>query len=204
MLAFWFRLLTGKQSKLSLLVYNLLLNDINNTAYNRKWIVKSILDDAGYTHIWISQCEGITSVSVFKHILMQGLQINIDLQSWYAYADNSSKASNYKIFRHTFALEIYMERKYWCPLTRFRLSNHNLPIETGRLKNVTIQNRICQLCNNFDIGDESHDIFTCTFSKMKEIVTNHLSAKPNIYRLLKLFNCKTNPVFLEGFQYFVV
>ena len=56
MIAFWFRLLTGKQSKLSLLVYSLLLNDMNNYVYNHKWIVfvKSILDDAGYTHIWIS------------------------------------------------------------------------------------------------------------------------------------------------------
>ena len=78
MIAFWFILLTGKQSKLSLLVYNLLLNDMNSHVYNNKWIVfvKSILDDAGYTHIWISQCEGITSESVFKNILMQGLHIN--------------------------------------------------------------------------------------------------------------------------------
>ena len=38
--------------------------------------VKSILDDAGYTHIWISQCDGITSAAVLKKILMQGLQIN--------------------------------------------------------------------------------------------------------------------------------
>ena len=68
MIAFWFRLLTGKQSKLSLLVYNLLLNDMNNHVYNHKWLlfVKSILDDAGYTHIWISQCEGITSAAVLK------------------------------------------------------------------------------------------------------------------------------------------
>ena len=70
LITFWFRLLTGKQSKLSLLVYNLLLNDMNNHVYNNKWLlfVKSILDDAGYTHIWISQCEGITSASIFKKI----------------------------------------------------------------------------------------------------------------------------------------
>ena len=66
MIAFWFRL----QSKLSLLVYNLLLNDMNNHVYNHKWIVfvKSILDAAGYTHVWISQCDGITSAAVLKNI----------------------------------------------------------------------------------------------------------------------------------------
>ena len=38
MIAFWFRLLSGKQSKLSLLVYNLLLN-MNNYVYNHKWLL---------------------------------------------------------------------------------------------------------------------------------------------------------------------
>ena len=70
MIAFWLRLLTGKQSYLSLLVYNLLLNDMNNHVYNHKWLlfVKSNLDDSGYTHkiIWILQCDGITSAVVFQ------------------------------------------------------------------------------------------------------------------------------------------
>ena len=101
MIAFWFRLLTGKQSNLSLLVNNLLLNDMNNHVYNNKWLlfVKSILDDAGYTHIWISQCDGITSAAVFKKYINARLTDQY-LQSWYAYIDNSSKASNYKLFKH--------------------------------------------------------------------------------------------------------
>ena len=142
---------------------------MNNHAYNHKWLlfVKSVLDDAGYTHISISQCEGITSAAVLKKYINARLTDQY-LQSWYAYIDNSSKASYYKLFKHTFAFETYitiLENKYWCPLIRFRLSNHNLPIETGRWKNVTIQNRICPLCNNFDIGDEFHYTFTCTFFK---------------------------------------
>ena len=186
MIAFWFRLLTGKQSKLSLLVYNLLLNDMKNHVYNHKWLlfVKSILDDAGYTHIWISQCDGITSAAVFKKY------INARLQSWYAYIDNSFKASNYKLFKHTFVIETYiiiLERKYWCPLIRFRLSNHNLPIETGRWENVTIQNRICPLCINVDIGDEFHYIFTCIRLKNERnrFLPSFCQSKPNIYKFLK-------------------
>ena len=167
MIAFWFRLLTGKQSKLSLLVYNLLLNDMNNHVYDQKWIlfVKSFLDDAGYTHIWISQCDGITCASVLKQYINARLTDQY-LHSWYAYIDNSSRSSNYKLFKHTFAFETYitiLENKYWCPLIRFRLSNHNLPIETGKWKNVTIQNRISPLCNKFDIGNEFHYILKCVF-----------------------------------------
>ena len=96
-------------------------------------------------------------------------------------------------------------QKYWCPLIRFGLLNYILPIETGRWKNVTIQNRICPLCNNVDIGDEFHYIFTCPFFKNERnrFLPSSCQSKPNIYKLLKLFNSKT-PVFLEGFQYFVV
>ena len=36
MIAFWFRFLTDKQFNLSLLVNNLLLNDMNNHVYNHK------------------------------------------------------------------------------------------------------------------------------------------------------------------------
>ena len=77
---------------------------------------------------------GITSATVFKKHINARLTDQY-LQSWYAYIDNSSKASNYKLFKHTFAFETYitiLEKKYWCSLIRFRLSNHNLPIETGR------------------------------------------------------------------------
>ena len=99
-----------------------------------------------YTYLDIYQCEGITSASVFKKYINARLTVQY-LQSWYAYIDNSSKASSYKLFKHAFAFETYitiLEKKYWCPLIRFRLSNHNLPIETGRWTNV-IQNRICPL-----------------------------------------------------------
>ena len=66
------------------------------------------------------------------------------------------------------------------------------PIETGRWKNVTIQNRICPLCNNVDIGDEFHYIFTCTFFKnlRNRFLPSFCQSKPNIYKLLKLFNSK--------------
>ena len=189
MIAFWFRLLTGKQSKLSLLVYNLLLNDMNNHVYDHKWLlfVTSILDYAGYTHIWISQCDGITSTDVLK-IYINAMLTGQYLQSWYAYIDNSSKASNYKLFKHTFAFETYItivEKKYWCPLIRFRLSNHNLPIETGRWENVQYKTEYVHYAITLISGMSFIIYLHVPFSKMKQIVS--YQSKPNIYKLLKLF-----------------
>ena len=82
--------------------------------------------------MWLSQCNDIISASMLKSYINTRL-IDQYLQSWHTYIDNSSKASNYKLglFKNTFSFETYItviERKNWCPLLRFRLSNHNHPI----------------------------------------------------------------------------
>ena len=99
-------------------------------------------------------CKGITSASVFKNILMQGLQINTFIHGIHTLITHPKlQIINYSNIRlHSIVYHNFGER-ILCPLIRFRLSNHNLPMETGRWKNVTIQNRICVVCNDFDIGD---------------------------------------------------
>ena len=39
---------------------------------------------------------------------------------------------------------------------RFRTSNHRLLIEVGLWTNVEKHNRLCQLCQSCEIGDEFH------------------------------------------------
>jgi hypothetical protein len=48
-------------------------------------------------------------------------------------------------------------------LSKFRITNHKLPVENGRWKNIARENRICPLCNNGDIGDEFHYLFKCQY-----------------------------------------
>jgi hypothetical protein len=40
-------------------------------------------------------------------------------------------------------------------------SNHRLPIEVGRWTNVERHNRLCQLCQSREIGDEFHYVLQC-------------------------------------------
>ena len=49
-------------------------------------------------------------------------------------------------------------------ITRLRLSNHNLVIETGRHKKMDLDMRICPLCNH-GIEDEVHFLFICDIYK---------------------------------------
>ena len=48
---------------------------------------------------------------------------------------------------------------------RFRTSNHRLPIEVGRWENVERHNRLCQLCQSGEIGDELHYVLQCNCKK---------------------------------------
>ena len=43
-------------------------------------------------------------------------------------------------------------------ITKFRISAHKSPIETGRYINTERQNRLCTLCER-GIGDELHLLF---------------------------------------------
>ena len=54
-------------------------------------------------------------------------------------------------------------------LSKFRISAHNLPVETGRYKGIDDRNsRICPLCNTA-VGDEAHYLIDCSFRNIVEM-----------------------------------
>ena len=67
-------------------------------------------------------------------------------------------------FKKSFAREQYLKLltipKFRRSLTKFRISSHNLPVETGRYKGLDRKDRICPHCND-GIGDEVHYILVC-------------------------------------------
>ena len=45
-------------------------------------------------------------------------------------------------------------------MTKFRISNHNLKIETGRHSNIPVESRLCDDCTD-KIEDEQHAMIDC-------------------------------------------
>ena len=69
-------------------------------------------------------------------------------------------------------------------LSKFR-TNHKLPVENGRWKNIARENRICLLCNNGEIGDEFHYLFKCQyFGNQRKIYIKKNIARENRICLL--------------------
>jgi hypothetical protein len=79
-------------------------------------------------------------------------------------------------------------------VTRFRISAHKLPIETGRYANIEHDLRLCPICNSNEIGDEYHYFSHCSNKRLEKLRENFLNE-------LVDFNCKftslgTNNLFL--------
>ena len=82
-------------------------------------------------------------------------------------ADPDSKLNLYCHIKQSFGyspyLSVYREEKQRRALSRFRISAHNLPIETGRYvkpKKIPRSLRTCPLCTK-SVGDESHYLLHC-------------------------------------------
>ena len=192
--SYWAKLLHGKNSKISSLLYK--LGYIHNSENRVKitWIekVKNILDNCGLSNIWSPQS--------FPNIKWIKSKVKLTLtdqfkQNWSSTLQNSPKALNYRIYKENLQFENYLNilsKKDALILCRFRTCNNNLPIETGRWHNIPRENRVCQKCNLREIGDEFHYILNCkalTLQRKKCLLTKHI-ANRNIITFSEIMSSK--------------
>ena len=196
MISFWIKLLKGKETKLSRILYNFFLHkSALDIGANFKWIrcIQNILQECGFNYIWLSQKVDNEKwlISAIKQNLNDQFQ-----QKWSSDCNASSKGMIYNLFTSNIFkarnyLEIIVRRNMIHTLVKFRTSNHRLPIETGRWSNIPRNQRICMLCKE-DIGDEFHYIMTC--SALNDCRKYYLPAKytntPNTLKFFNLFSCK--------------
>ena len=66
-----------------------------------------------------------------------------------------------------------------------------LPIETGRWKNISRENKICNLCDIGDLGDEFHFLFKCSHFNIsrKQYLQTKFTNRPDILALKDIMNC---------------
>ena len=70
------------------------------------------------------------------------------------------------MYKSDISLELYnifLPIKLRTVFSRFRCSNHKLPVETGIYKNIPRSERVCVKCSQSEIGDEFHYILTVHF-----------------------------------------
>ena len=107
--------------------------------------------------------KNVYCISMFKQRVIDNYR-----QEWHEAIGVSNKLSTYCTFKTTLEPERYLscitDRKYITALAKFRCSNHNLNIESGRHCGIDITERICGYCslsNVHEIEDEYHFLCKC-------------------------------------------
>ena len=164
MIKYWIKIMQTNNPIL-LNIYALLKNDAdNNITYNgMNWAhhVKSIFDKIGMSYVWNNQLNNNTPN---VKLIIQRI-LDIYKQSWYTNINNSNKLDYYSKYKHSFVHEKYIncifDNKFRISLTKFRLSSHDLAIETGRYTNIPRDQRICLQCNMNMVESEYHFLLVC-------------------------------------------
>ena len=174
MISFWRKLLYSE--KLSSNMYRLLFSLKKNGLYNFKWLdyIESIFNDIGMGYVFANQDN-----SNYNMLIKQILQDQF-IQKWHNDVQLSSRGQFYSSFKDNFCFEKYLVKipenhRIW--LTKLRLSNLKLPIETGRWQNIPVEERLCHKCHE-GIGDEFHYLFVC---KSPELVNGREKMIPRYY-----------------------
>ena len=190
-IAFWTRILLGKQTKLSYTMYHALQTYDN---INSKWLdnVRKILCDAGRNDVWVNQNDSIPSN--IKFYVKQTLQDQY-LQYWRSELTKSSKGINYSLFKDSIQLEPYLlslPYNLYINMIRFRTGNHRMPIEVGRWDDSDISDRKCNLCTTNSIGDEFHYLLQCPYFRRdrQRLIPTNFFERPNILKYKKLLSTR--------------
>lgn len=190
-ISYWSNIIEKSDTKYTSIIYKLLYNYFSN-GVKTKWIssVEAIFQECGMNNIWLFH--NYSNRTWLIKCVKQKLYDQF-LQSWYTNS-TFSRGISYNLFTHfDFKLQLYLTSdlsdRNKTTLSNFRCSNHKLPIEVGRWKNIPRENRLCELCNT-DLGDEYHYILCCTAlsAERSMFIPKWYIVKPNTLKFYSLFN----------------
>lgn len=125
--------------------------------------IKSVLEPNGMLNFYINNPENIYPF-VYKKIF-QTLCDNFHQTSLETIKEDTSKLRTYAMFKTDVGMEKYLTKiknvSIRSHVTKFRLSNHRLPIETGRHNGVPREERLCMFCPE-NIENEFHFLYECS------------------------------------------
>ena len=171
MVGFWARLITGKKSKISFMMYKLMrsMHENPNIEYQSEWIshVRSLLLLSGFDNLWRDQPDDF-SVNEVKSRVTEKLK-NRFIRLWKHDMDQSPSCVHYNEFKPEFGLAPYLLKTSYgdrISLARFRCRSNYTPIasiETIVRQNIDQEYEpICLICGE-DYPDEEHYLLKCLY-----------------------------------------
>ena len=166
-LKYWERILHLDQSHLVRKAYNSILSIHKQGQVNWCNSVKDVLVEMDMLGAWDDQCITLQDISIINETLHTEF-MNDTLED-IANSTKFPKLRTYKlpVFKTDFRLENYLieieNTKHTLALTRFRISSHNLRIETGPYdqRKTKPEKRLCIYCRSQAVEDEQHFLLQC-------------------------------------------
>ena len=157
MVNFWSKLVHGKNTQISHVVFKLLFNMYEKVFFQSPWLikVKKLLDNTGMSNIWNNE-------SFNQRWLKNAFCLrcsDIYNQNWSSEVNHYKMCSNYKIFKNKKQIEPYLlklEDELRLYLCKFRCGNNKIPKNLALYFNES-GDKICKLCDKNEIG-ECHNI----------------------------------------------
>ena len=157
---------------------NLLYESLNNASKeNLTWIssIKTLLESNGMLQSFLTANSNPNNNSKQKDIgnlVFQRLCDQFHQNALASFRNENSKLKTYSTLKNEIGMEKYLidipNFKYRSVLTKLRLSNHSLLIETGRHSRIERPLRFCTFCPSM-IEDELHFLIQCpTYKEMRD------------------------------------
>ena len=128
------------------------------------------------------------------------------LIQWKEDIQDKPKLCTYVKLKDSFDVEYYvalnLTRQQRSILAQLRCGILPINIETGRLRSIKRENRICTMCNMEEVEDELHFIFNCPFyNDLRYNFLNNVPFSCNNHSLAECFNilCEIHPRNLSKF-----
>ena len=155
MLRLWNRLVTLRENRLTKKIFDYDYNCLNN---NWSSEVKQIFTKIDKIDLFLSK--SLCDVEEAKDILFK-----VEIDKWEQTRYSKCKLRYYNIFKTEFGVEDYVKLnlpKYKRSIiAQFRSGILPLSVETGRFRNIPLEDRICIFCNHNQIEDEFHFLTQC-------------------------------------------
>ena len=213
---YWKRVLEMNNNHIVKKAYNstLELHEVGQTNWCSH--IKSILHEVEYQQAWIDQNLDNRNLGIIKEKIYN--QYMTSCMDDISNSETHPKLRTYKLFKSHFKLEPYLmctqNLNFNLALLKFRISSHNLRIETGRYtrpSKTPVDERLCLYCSNQAVEDETHFLLNCTLyseertsleSVIKKYIVTNFHGLTEIEKFVLIMSSDT-PAVIEALGRFV-
>ena len=186
--------------KLILKFYNHLFSLSDNAFAKQAFSISKSLHEQGKTCYHSNLIQMLSSYEIYNEMNNSLTNNTISnyhdkmkkqyVKAWKSYLVQSRKLQVYKLIKTEYRIDNYLEtiRNYEQRklMTKFRICNHQLAVETGRYgkQKTQINERLCNYCNTSETETEEHMLLHCPrYSSLREQFFSKLSGETNVNTL---------------------